>query len=235
MENKKTLSRTTNNTILLNNEEYFKYIFKKTEKIACTVFYIMRHEDAQGQNKDLIKDLKKSAQTLLRTSLLSLRAASIGTSEKVIELRFNVIELESQLRVAHAGNVISVDTLNVFLNETDSVSRSIKKYAQNEQFNPFGGVSSVRRTGSTTSTSSTRQISTIRNFAPYEPSSAPALPRRSRILDILKDRGEASIKDIGEVITDCSEKTIQRDLIRLIKDNLVMREGERRWSKYKAV
>ncbi len=64
---------------------------------------------------------------------------------------------------------------------------------------------------------------------------APQLGRRERVLAILRDKGEATIKDIMAFITDCSEKTIQRELITLIKDNIVQREGERRWSKYKLV
>ena len=59
--------------------------------------------------------------------------------------------------------------------------------------------------------------------------------RKDRILDIIKDKGEATIKDISSNVTDCSEKTIQRELIDLIKDNIILRDGERRWSKYKMV
>ena len=56
--------------------------------------------------------------------------------------------------------------------------------------------------------------------------------RQEAILRILGSRGEISIKDIVDVVPDCSEKTIQRELILLIKKGAVRRIGERRWSKY---
>jgi len=56
--------------------------------------------------------------------------------------------------------------------------------------------------------------------------------RRESIKQILRDRGELTIKDIATSINGCSEKTVQRELNALIEDNIVKRIGERRWSKY---
>jgi predicted HTH transcriptional regulator len=56
--------------------------------------------------------------------------------------------------------------------------------------------------------------------------------RAERIKTVLEAKPQASIKDIAEVITDVSEKTIQRELNSLIEKGQVIREGERRWSKY---
>lgn len=56
--------------------------------------------------------------------------------------------------------------------------------------------------------------------------------RQHLILDIIKEIGESSIKDISDNIKDCSEKTIQRELNTLIYDGVLKKIGERRWSKY---
>jgi len=56
--------------------------------------------------------------------------------------------------------------------------------------------------------------------------------RQQIILDIIKEIGESSIKDISDNIKDCSEKTIQRELNTLIYDGVLKKIGERRWSKY---
>jgi predicted HTH transcriptional regulator len=56
--------------------------------------------------------------------------------------------------------------------------------------------------------------------------------RGERIKTVLEAKPQATIKDIAEVITDVSEKTIQRELNSLIEKGQVIREGERRWSKY---
>lgn len=56
--------------------------------------------------------------------------------------------------------------------------------------------------------------------------------RRSNILRIVKDRREVNIKDISQLITDCSEKTIQRELNGLVGEGILRRIGDKRWSRY---
>jgi len=56
--------------------------------------------------------------------------------------------------------------------------------------------------------------------------------RRDTILQILKDKRELTIKDISLKITDCSEKTIQRELVSMLHLGILKKTGERRWSKY---
>ncbi len=59
--------------------------------------------------------------------------------------------------------------------------------------------------------------------------------RREAILSIIKNKPTASIKDISAHIRNVSEKTVQRELIALIAMGLVVKEGERRWSKYSLI
>lgn len=56
--------------------------------------------------------------------------------------------------------------------------------------------------------------------------------RKTSILNFIKQNKEVAIKDIQNHISDCSEKTIQRELNDLIKDGVLKKEGDRRWSKY---
>ncbi len=68
--------------------------------------------------------------------------------------------------------------------------------------------------------------------------------RRSEIMEIIKaNGGNATITDIkikvqslpadrqGALIS-CSEKTIQRELISMVKDNVLQKTGDKRWSRY---
>ncbi len=64
--------------------------------------------------------------------------------------------------------------------------------------------------------------------------------RRKQILDFIKGQKDISghnksltIKDIFLVIKDCSEKTIQRELNELVIKGQIIKEGEKRWSRYK--
>ena len=60
--------------------------------------------------------------------------------------------------------------------------------------------------------------------------------RKDTILNFIKSKGEVTIKDICKIkdktIVSCSEKTIQRDLMSLIKEGVIKREGDKRWTKY---
>ena len=56
--------------------------------------------------------------------------------------------------------------------------------------------------------------------------------RREIILSMLKSGVKLTIKDFAKNIKDCSEKTIQRELLALVSEGILKKEGERRWSKY---
>ena len=66
--------------------------------------------------------------------------------------------------------------------------------------------------------------------------------RREEIINIIKDKKSthgidgATIKDIKNgakgVLVSCGEKTLQRELISMIKDNVLKKTGEKRWSSY---
>lgn len=59
--------------------------------------------------------------------------------------------------------------------------------------------------------------------------------RQNTILNLIKKKHEVTIKDISTVIKNCSEKTIQRELISFMNLGIIKRTGERRWSKYSIV
>ena len=56
--------------------------------------------------------------------------------------------------------------------------------------------------------------------------------RRESILKVLRKKKNVTIKDISNAISDCSEKTIQRELLALVSDGVLKKEGEKRWSRY---
>ncbi len=59
--------------------------------------------------------------------------------------------------------------------------------------------------------------------------------RKDNILKIIRKKGDVTIKDISSVISGCSEKTIQRELLVLVSLGVLKKEGEKRWSKYSLV
>lgn len=58
--------------------------------------------------------------------------------------------------------------------------------------------------------------------------------RVSKILSLIKDKREVSIKDISTVFS-CSEKTVQREVNDLIYKGQIKKTGTKRWSRYSLI
>jgi predicted HTH transcriptional regulator len=56
--------------------------------------------------------------------------------------------------------------------------------------------------------------------------------RTAKILALIKDKKDLSIKDVSIAFTDCSEKTIQRELNTLVSKGHIRKVGSKRWSRY---
>lgn len=56
--------------------------------------------------------------------------------------------------------------------------------------------------------------------------------RKEKILSVIKQKGDVTIKDIASEIEGVSEKTVQRDLVDLLAKGSIKKRGERRWTTY---
>lgn len=60
--------------------------------------------------------------------------------------------------------------------------------------------------------------------------------RREEVFKIIKDKQEATITDIRNsatgILVTCGEKTLQRELVSMLKEGVLEKTGEKRWSRY---
>lgn len=218
-------------TIITNND-YFKHIFKKTEKICGAIFYVLNSLETDISKKTLFELIERKTVDVHAAALVSLRSRSSESERVLSTLKFHLFDLQSLLEMTGQSRLMSREHIHVFVSEIDSVTRSIisfiesmSKTAQSEM-SPY--VSRERRgvherrlpQGQTPPALSGTTVA------------VPTEDRRDRIIRIIKDKHTATIKDISSLVRDCSEKTIQRELIGLIKDGIISRVGDRRWSKY---
>lgn len=56
--------------------------------------------------------------------------------------------------------------------------------------------------------------------------------RRKIILALIKQKPSLTVKDIAKSIPGVSEKTIQRELLAMVAEHILVKRGERRWSTY---
>ena len=56
--------------------------------------------------------------------------------------------------------------------------------------------------------------------------------RRNTILELLQNKSFITVKDVTDAIHGCSSKTLQRELLSLVREGILNKKGERRWSTY---
>ncbi len=234
---------------LSSDTNYYNNVFKKTEKTVSVIFYILseiKNDSVSETHIQIIKDRS------LRTHELSLETLTLQTHEQyegLLRLQYGLVALESTLRIAQMAKVIPADIFMLLADQLDAVLRYINNhYLQKEGVSveeltetivPKRPVATGRQSPGSPSTRVSRQR---RVQVPAGDISTDAYlvysqltDRAERIKTVLEAKPQATIKDISEVITDVSEKTIQRELNSLIEKGQVLREGERRWSRYSVV
>jgi hypothetical protein len=234
-------------------EDYLVYLFKKTEKITAALYLV------SGLLKDdepIKWELRDRGIDLLSSSFTASSSVP-GDKSGVIQAIFTAaLETLSLLNVAKISNLISEMNHKLLVREIDLVvgmlrdrlAQSAEKagYVLSESFfkTPDLFASGFRMDnrggGNPNQHDDKGQVLGMK----YEVSGNKASieghvsvqekksNRQETILNVLKTQSNLTIKDFAKVIKDCSEKTIQRELIDLVSKGLIKKEGERRWSRY---
>lgn len=235
MDTKDILNATQSTKRLIQDEYYYKYIFKKTERIVSVVFYILHSVQTNSKTTPHIEDVQHTARAVHDAILQSLETRSYAAEDIIRSVAHTLVSLESKLNVAQVAGVVSPDVVTVIHNEIDSVLRGLNKYLSSEAEPLTFDTPEQSSTGHTQQRTNTQQKRTVSEQTAASTGAAPQVDRRERIKTILEAKGEATIKDISEIVTDVSEKTIQRELNAMIEDSTVKRQGERRWSRYSLI
>lgn len=220
---------------LVQDENYYKYIFKKTEKIVSVVFYILNNVDSDKKTETHVSNIASKAHLVHEHALRTLEVKRATGREVLEQFAQALIALESSFRVAAAVNLIAPDVLRTVVGEIELVLRGLRGYLQINEPVESESRSFMAEPLPARSTPrlprAERRVSEVSGGEEARVVSSSA-DRRERIKTIIEAKGEASIKDISEIISDVSEKTIQRELQSMIEDNIIKRQGERRWSRY---
>lgn len=217
---------------LITDEYYYKYIFKKTEKIVSAVFFMISKGQQIPQENVVRADLERRAKDVHSVSLSLLNLEPDAAAYGMQTLLHGLVSLDSVLNIYEAMGGISGANRQIISFEIEGVQRSMRRYLSDSAF-----VLNLNETASSQPkirSASPAASNSVHKVTPGTPaaSSSANQERGERIIGLLKDADGLGIKDIVNVITDCSEKTIQRELLSLIENGLVRREGERRWSRY---
>jgi hypothetical protein len=231
----KDISRQLNDEKLSANEDYYNNVFKKTERIISATFYIVSFIEDIPRNQRQVSLVLDAASATHAQLLASLLWRTEELVRRRFELQQSLVALESALGILIASRLVTAEVVASVSTEIDTVLR----YLKNHYALP------VSVLGASTKTTTTAQVSAVsptrrsRPIIPKNDLSSDAVlvysqlnDRTGRIKTVLEAKPNATIKDLTEIITDVSAKTIQRDLNSLIEQGEVIRQGERRWSTY---
>lgn len=214
-----------------------KFLIQKTQKIVSALYLIT----------DLIKDsdgikweIREEGISLVSSALISNTTYPIEKEHAVRLFLLSAEKLITFLNICLISSIISEMNARIVIKELEGVVNILKR--ESKDTHPPGYIlSDTFFAGDIIEKDNKGQKDNVSSDAPnnlkdIEKVSAPsASSRKQNIIDLLKKDSNLTIKDFAKVIKDCSEKTIQRELISLVRDGVVKRQGERRWSTYSLV
>lgn len=233
-------------------EDYLIYIFKKTEKITSALYLV----SGLLKDEEPIKwELRDRGVDLLASSFAASNSLP-GDKNVIIQSIFtSALETLSLLNVARISNLISEMNHKLLVHEIDSVIALMRDrlaesaenagYVLSESFFKTpdlfsSGFRMADKMGHNSGGSGKGQKNSLvlNDFSNGDVHKGRVVgqekknQRQETILSVLATQSNLTIKDFSKVIKDCSEKTIQRELITLVNNGLIKKVGERRWSRY---
>jgi len=225
------------------------YAYIKTERISDAVYLITNGVSDQEPLKWKLRSI--CLEVLDSMGLLARGGMTLRNSQEIKEkLRTLIAELKSMLNISVCGNLVSSMNSSILLAELDNVANVISKqslppfdeelksgffivpestsiHSENEKVVNLALKDKIQEQ------SRSKEISSKGvPFKEFRPISIRKNQRKGNIINLVRRKKDVTIKDINEVITGCSEKTIQRLLNSLISEGILKKSGKRRWTKY---
>jgi hypothetical protein len=200
------------------------FIYKKAERLAKAIHLIT---PAFTESMSLRNRIDAIAIGLVDAAILPDNVARLALSRELLAL-------SSVLGIARAGGLLSAMNAEIITREAHILLQEVAAYEEPRLFLDDAPTlskiaklqnSNQKESKLTHKTTATRSKGHIKDIDGLK-------DRRDAILSVIKNKVRASIKDISAVIRGVSEKTIQRELLSLIRDGTVLKHGERRWSTY---
>lgn len=207
-----------------SGEPYLKAVFKKTERIIAGLYLVT----GLLKDKEPIKWKIREHSMSLLSSVLTLNDNQAFEKDTVARSMFSdLFEIISAINLAHISGLLSDMNHQIMHGELEKLITLLKdNMVTNKE--KEGYVLSEKFFSNTASKPVSSDIRVKDNLV----EKGKKVDRKTAILEVLKNRSNLTVKDVAQVVTGCSEKTIQRELIELVEKGVVKREGERRWSRY---
>ncbi len=231
------------NEITIQKNTGFLDIYNKSYRLAAAVFMISNLIDESETLRTKIKNLSLD----LVSVSVNLKDINFSDTKKLItDIEKKSLELMSMLDIASISGLVSKMNGDILKEEFQSFILELNKFSYKFENNKNTSVESIFKESVISDNINgleklekinqdyklkNAQNNVSKNGNGYKRKDL----RKETIFNFIKGHNDVSIKDIVPNITGCSEKTIQRELIQLINERKIKKEGERRWSKYSVI
>lgn len=230
--------------------------YRRAERICAAVFVLTSHVS----DTEPLKARARKKSLLLLDDVLSVRDEMRSlNSPRAIALKASVRELISLTRLLAVAGLVSFQNATVIgealdelasflsasqrstLSETASYAREdfldVREAAaaparQREHEEPLREPAQALRKDTTHAPSTEPAVRTAKTSVDKGHETNVHKGRAEAIREVLRVSGPIGIRDIASHLPEFSEKMIQRELAVLVKNGVVEKEGEKRWSRY---
>lgn len=230
----------------------YQYVFKKTEKIIAALYLIT---DLISDTEPAKWQLRKGALSLL-SDMLTLRQKPFSqTGSFVPAVAGQIFEIISLIKILSVAGLVSgmnfsvihkelvglignIESINVESVSTGSILLSPDFFSVPQPTIPPPSHFSSGIFSNTNNAQSAGKGQYRTDIGQKDSAQSPLKKdnlkdtRRDKILSMLKTGKPLGIKDFSHEIKDCSEKTLQRELLAMVESSQIKKTGERRWSVY---
>lgn len=241
----------------LGSKHVYEFANKKTEKLVTALYMVtdcMDTDDAlKGKLRQLGVELLSDMYELSALSPMDKHvhiSSSLAHVDEILsfveiaytigfisEMNTSILKKEFLILISELESHQKKDKHFTFTLDEDMFSLPVLESPEAQDNYSQNGLKDKRTNINTMSFTNNKQHS----FAPHIPkqishtfSVSDKKERTDKILSLVKGK-DVSIKDISNAFTDCSEKTIQRELNALVAKGQVKKIGEKRWSRYQSV
>lgn len=233
-----------------DKDRIYRAVSLKTERLVSAVHLVTGLMDT----KEKLRTELRSTAVESMNDLYELAHVSYGlknfVSDKIIDRISHVVSL---LEVGLTGGLISQMNYSILKAEYSKLKDALVKFYVTNGVgsytlpNLFFGSEEIFRSKEEGSLKDTTKMSLRKKDEPSvrvikdrltEPNVKGKNYRQELVVKLIKDSLEYTIKDIISGVSlidsnvDCSDKTIQRDLLSLVASGVLIKKGERRWSRY---
>jgi DNA-binding transcriptional ArsR family regulator len=209
------------------------YIYKKAERLAKAIHLVT---PAFASSPSLKERIDGIAMALVDAAILPPALARDALSRELLTL-------SSLLAVARTGSLLSPMNADIIAREAQLLLQELAGYEEPRvtlaDSPTLAGLAREARL----ETPSARPLSArprpaeaakghIGHISDKPKNQAKNTDRREAILAVISTKKQVYIKDVSTLIRGVSEKTIQRELQALVKEGILTRQGERRWTLY---